>query len=120
MKLAAEWTNDCQGKKDYDGEILSISTRYWPRGGGFWVMNNEGPGRVSIQENDARPEIKPSAHSSLIVRHDGDNYSTLAEAEFEADTEGEVKAAVEAWAQVMMDKAVEALSNAFGGLKRKD
>ena len=30
LLLAAEWTDDCQGKKDYDGDVLAITTRCWP------------------------------------------------------------------------------------------
>ena len=37
MNVPAKWTDDCQGKKDYDGKILCLSTRYWPRGGGVTV-----------------------------------------------------------------------------------
>ena len=40
FKLVARWTDDCQGKKDFDGRLLSYSTRYWPasyRGSGIYI-----------------------------------------------------------------------------------
>jgi hypothetical protein len=62
MKLAAKWTNDCGGKKDYDGDILSVSTRYWPADGGFWIDKGDGLG---LRKNDVLS--KPSAKSSLLL-----------------------------------------------------
>ncbi len=58
MRLAAKWTNDCQGKKDYDGSIVRITTRYWPRGGGFTILR----GGVA-EEKDTRPDIRPAGDS---------------------------------------------------------
>ena len=87
MSIAIEWTNDCSGKKDYDGDVVRVSSRYWPRGGGFLVFGTNG-----LEDNDARPEIKPSAKSHILL---GDE--ELATAEFEGETEAEVKAQVEAW-----------------------
>jgi len=113
MKLESEWTDDCQGKKDYDGRILSISSRYYPRGGGFWLVNRNSGG-VTIEENEARPEIKPHAHSSLLVWTGDGDYAVLADKEFEAETEGEVKTMVEKWASEQYEKAVEILRKAFG------
>lgn len=124
LRLRARWTDDCQGKKDCDAPIVEISTRYWPRGGGFHLLNVQDGKVVSWEENEARPYIKPSAHSSLIIRHgavepgEEDLYAnadsfTLVEAEFEAETEEEVKAQVEKWAQEQMDKVVEILRGAF-------
>jgi len=34
-----KWTNDCQGKKDFDGPIVTLSSRYWPSGGGFSMLD---------------------------------------------------------------------------------
>lgn len=98
LKLQAEWTDDCQGKKDYDGNILSISTRYWPRRVGFWLAQNE-----------ARPDILPSARSALVLRHGSDDCTTLIEQEFEAETREEVQRQVEIWAQAQMDRVVNIL-----------
>lgn len=95
LKLSAKWTDDCQGKKDYDANIIELSTRYWPSGGGFTLLNaNTG----EWQENEDRPYIKPSAKANIIIRHGNNNYIDLATFEVEANTEEEVKAAVEKWA----------------------
>jgi hypothetical protein len=112
MKLSAQWTDDCQGKKDYDGPILSISTRYWPRGGSFLVFDSNNP-QLGMQGGESRPHIKPSATSSLVINHGEEDYLKLVTADFEAETEEEVKAAVEMWAQTQMDKAVMVLRAAF-------
>lgn len=106
MKLQAEWTDDCQGKKDYDGDILSISTRYWPRGGGFWLVEIRPDGSWG---DETRPHILPSAKSSLLLRHDDHDYTTLVEQEFEAETQEEVQRQVEEWAQAQMDRVVAIL-----------
>lgn len=111
MKLTAEWTDDCQGKKDYDGNILSISTRYWPANGGFHIFDRDHP-ELGFRPNEIMG--KPSAKSSLVINYGEEDYFTLAKAEFEADTEEAVKAAVEEWAQGQMDKAVAVLTAAFG------
>jgi hypothetical protein len=84
VQPAARWTSDCGGKQDYDGPLLSISTRYWPA----WKSADN----------------RPSAHASIIVKHglvteddEWGDYSTLAEVDVQADAEAEVKAQVEAW-----------------------
>jgi hypothetical protein len=114
IKLAAKWTNDCGGKKDYDGDILSVSTRYWPEDGGFWIGDEKG-----FRKNDILS--KPSAKCSLCfwdgsegTREDtGGAYSNLISADFEGDTFEEVAAKVEAWAQEQTDRAVAALRREF-------
>lgn len=79
----ATWTDDCQGKQDYDGRLLGISTRYWP---GRYQTNGW-----------------PSAKASIVLHHgepDSDGHGATTPwrvAEFEAPTEAEVKAQVEAW-----------------------
>ena len=112
--LSATWTDDCQGKKDYDGDILSISTRYWPgpAGGGTMAFDT-GTGEVSTIPYGP----KPSAKSSLILRYwhekGYEDYETLIEREFEGDTFEDVKAQVEAWAQEQMDEAAGLLRRSF-------
>lgn len=92
----AMWTDDCQGKKDYDGELLTISTRYWP-----------GPPRYGEM---------PSANSEIHLnigpkRESGGCYDwrVWREAEFQAPTEAEVKAQVEAWVTQQMADVVALL-----------
>jgi len=102
--LRAEWTHDCQGKQDYDADLVQLSTRYWPRGGGFWALNNG-----VIEDNDARPEIKPAATASILVQ--GEKWVS---ADFEGETEAEVKAQVEQWAAAQWARIAAALSNIEG------
>jgi|ERR1051326_527863 hypothetical protein len=116
LRLDAKWTDDCQGKKDYDGPILSISTRYWPRGGSALIFDSNRP-ELGLHKPD-RPDIKPSATSSLVINYsdaDGDSdYLKLIEKDFEAETQEEVQAQVEAWAQEQMDRTVTLLRKEFG------
>lgn len=93
-----EWTNDCQGKQDFDGEILSLSTRYWPQGGGFWAFD---PATGREESNEDRPEIRPSAKSSILLLG-----AEIASQDFEANTEAEVKAQVESWARGQIERIV--------------
>lgn len=116
FELAAQWTDDCQGKKDYDGPILSVSTRYWPRGGGFLAVYRQGD-NVTFEQNDARPEIRPSATSALMLHYGEDGSEEtidLIEQSFEAETFEEVAAAVQTWAQEQMNRATRALFAEFG------
>lgn len=103
-----EWTHDCQGKQDFDAACVSLSTRYWPRGGGYHYSQDSGR---TWEGNEARPEIKPSAKSGLFFRDE-----VLLEQEFEADTEEEVKQQVEAWARVHVTRLREAVLREFGKL----
>ena len=66
------WSPDCQGKWDYDGVILRVSSRYWP--------------------GNYRQDGRPSATSTIL-----DAEREVAKQDFVGDTEAEVKAAVEAW-----------------------
>lgn len=103
MKLAATWTPDCSGKQDYDGEIIVLSTRYWPRGGGFFVLRDG-----HLENNEARPEIKPSAKASIdlitLDEHGSRDHVEIVSKHFEAETEAEVKRQVEAWASECYEK----------------
>ncbi|HET6497261.1 MAG TPA: hypothetical protein VFH61_18085 [Thermoleophilia bacterium] len=101
--LQAEWTPDCNGKQDYDADLLRLSTRYWPRGGGYMVWFED-----RFEENEDRPEIKPSAHAALLLQD-----TELTSASFEAETEEEVKQLVEAWADEQWQIACLALRSAF-------
>lgn len=119
MKLEAEWKDDCQGKKDYDANLVRLSSRYWPRGGGFHTYDSDTREWCG---NESRPEIKPSAHASILLGpYTGDvddTGVTLAEAEFEAETEAEVKQQVEQWAQDQFERIVIALRAFYLELQR--
>lgn len=113
----AKWTDDCSGKKDFDARVLSISTRYWPRGGGFLYVGGGKGVRPSIED---RPDIKPSAKASLMLLIAGDRYIDIAEQYFEAETPEEVFAAVEVWATAQFNRAIAALSREFGDIATKE
>jgi hypothetical protein len=104
VTLTAEWEDDCQGKKDFDCEIIGLSTRYWPRGGGFHVLAGG-----KFEGNEARPEIKPSAKAHIQI----DGHSVL-EKEFEGETFEDVAAQVEAWGKNQHAKIVAAVCAALG------
>lgn len=113
-KPYARWTNDCQGKQDYDGRLISISTRYYPGpgGGGFLVFGDGQPMR-EVPYGD-----KPSAQASILLNHGpseegdgGGNYMVLASEEFSGETEAEVKAKVESWVALKMNWIVTALES---------
>lgn len=113
IEPCAAWSNDCQGKKDYDGRLLSISTRYWPgpSGGGAMLLDMD-----TGQCGTVAYGPKPSAHAAIHINHgapdepDGyGDYTALCEAEFSGDTEEEVKAKVEAWVKEKANAIVAAL-----------
>lgn len=112
-KVPAQWTDDCQGKKDYDGHLVSLSTRYWPRGGGFLLLRADG----GIEDNDARPEVRPSANATVYLGSTEDDYLddavVLAKQDFEADTQEEVQRQVEEWAAKQYGRIAEALLREF-------
>ena len=112
LKVCAEWTDDCCGKKDYDGRVLSVSTRYWPRGGGMLVVHNTG-GKVRIEDDSARPEIKPSARASIGFPTPDTDHLELIAKDFEADSFEEVKAQVETWVNEQVQRAYRALREEF-------
>jgi hypothetical protein len=110
----AKWTPDCQGKWGFDGRVISISTRYWPRCGGFHTLDS-ATGVFAPSDNSS---IKPSAKASILLNHGepdengyGD-YTTLVEQDFEFETEAEVKAAVETWVRVKVNRIARVLEEA--------
>lgn len=124
-KIAAQWSDDCNGKKDYDGPILSLSTRYWPRGGGFMVFDTANP-NLGLRDSADAYDTCPSAASSLlltIATGDDPEDTTdlfLAREEFEGETYEEVRQKVESWAQTQMDRVIKALVGEFGKPKTWD
>lgn len=89
--IEIKWTDDCFGKKDYDANLIKISSRYWPRGGSHLVFN-EG-GLISDGNSPERRGIKPAACSSLLF-----GGIELEEKWFDGDTPEEVFKMVEEWA----------------------
>lgn len=113
MKLEARWTDDCQGKKDYDGRILSISSRYWPPRGGYSIINR-GPDGTTIEDGPG-PGYHSATSSLCIWDEESEDgcHLDLATADYKGQTLEEVQGKVEAWAQEQMNKAVGALRVAF-------
>jgi len=115
LEPCAAWTPDCQGKQDYDGRVISISTRYWPgpSGGGSMVFDT-ATGAFSTVPYGARP----SAKAAIVLNHgEPDQYGygdsvELASQDFEAETEGEVKRLVEEWVR----EKVRAIAAALPGI----
>ena len=73
-----EWYDDCQGKKDYDGAIMQVFTRFWP--GGY-------------QKNglcSAKSDISVGGRELFMQEFEG--------------TESEVKADVEGWVEDRIDQ----------------
>lgn len=120
LKLDAQWTDDCCGKKDFDGDILSISTRYWPAGGGYMVLMNGPDGKI-FTESAAIDKSLPHAKSELILRHAKGEAIVLTEIDIEGSSFEEVAQKVEVWAKAEFEKLVRMLrqhyvfKNAFGG-----
>lgn len=113
MKLNIAWTSDCQGKKDYDGDVVAISTRYWP--GPVTVFDTSKPEKGLHEE----PGGQPRAHCSIVLLdgatdHEGTT-ETLAEMKFVGGSFREVSRQVEAWAQEQMDRIATALRAEFRG-----
>lgn len=101
LTVPATWTDDCQGKKDFDGSLVTLSTRYWPRGGSALVF--QGATFVSDGTDPERQRtIPPSAHATIYLGSTAngfyDDAVKLADAEFSGETEAEVKRLVEEWA----------------------
>jgi len=103
MKHEILWTNDCGGKKNYDGPLVSVSSRFWPQGGGFLIFNNG-----QFEDNETRPHIKPSANSTIYIGE-----KEVVSMDFEAETEKEVMDSVESWVQEQFEKIVSTLSKVF-------
>ena len=107
MKVKAQWTDDCNGKKDFDSEIVGLSSRYWPLGGGFREFDT-----VARKFIDLNLDIKPSASSEIYIATDEGDV-TLAVKEFEGGDFEDVSAQVEAWVQEQMNRIVGALKKEF-------
>lgn len=116
LKPYAIWTDDCQGKKDFDGPLIWISTRYWPgpEGGGSMLVEIRPGSDVKI--STLPYGSKPSAHSAIHLRlgpqeqdDGGGDYLIWREEEFWGDTEDAVKAQVEAWYSEQMNAVVALL-----------
>lgn len=102
-RTPAVWTDDCQGKKDFDGYVVILSTRYWP-------ANYSSKGLCSANCSFELQHGEP--YSAYDNKYTDDNI-TLIEKEFEAATEGDVKEQVELWASEKFNEIAELLINHF-------
>ncbi len=115
--VVARWTDDCQGKKDFDGSVVELSTRYWPgANSGYGVtllsMAHNGHVREELVPHGSRHH----AHTSIcLVRGTGGDLLTLAGEHFFGDSFDEVKLAVEAWAQRMVARVWRTVIAEFAG-----
>lgn len=98
MKSEIEWTDDCSGKKDYDGDIVAVSTRYWPK---RYQDNGKVSATSSIMLSDGCPD------------HNGETEDLISK-DFEGDTFAEVAIQVQGWVQEQMDRVEKALRAEFG------
>jgi hypothetical protein len=115
MIPCAVWTDDCQGKKSFDGPLISISTRFWPGPeGGASLVVDHAPGATRIGELPYGK--KPSAHVAIQLNvgpaANGGKAYTWQEIDIEGDTEAQVKAAVEKWVHDRMREIVFLLGGA--------
>lgn len=113
MKIDASWTNDCQGKQDYDGPILTLSTRYWPgpEGGAAMQVTAQG-GRVEISDAPWGPQ--PTATADILLHFSDEDCTPLRTQDFTGATEADVKAQVEAWADAQFAEIQTLLLAHFG------
>ena len=101
MKPSAKWTNDCQGKRNCDKDLVVLSTRYWPQGDDF-TISNAFTGEEVVPNN--LEKVKPSAESSIYIQDE-----LVLKCSFEGETEEDVKAQVERWANEQVQKIKKAV-----------
>ena len=112
IQTAARWTPDCQGKQNFDGPIVEVSTRYWPPGGGFSLFDAT---TGKWDDDEDRPEVLPEAKCSIVIRDEADRDRVLTSKKFTAATEHEVKRKVETWVQQQFDRITRSLGVEFEG-----
>lgn len=98
LKVPAGWAPDCQGKWDYDGRLVTLSTRYWPAN---YQQNGMCSAKSSIYLGSTQDAHLDDA-VPLIVK------------EFEAHTEAEVKRMVEVWVAEQYARIGGALATVLG------
>lgn len=119
LKLFANWTNDCSGKKDYDGRVLTVSTRYWPAGGSTLMFDPATP-ELGLHKFDDGSAC--SAKSSLLLWYkrkvdasdaEIEDYVILTEKDFEGSSFEAVASQVEQWAEEQYQNVVKWLLHNF-------
>jgi len=95
MELLIDWTDDCNGKKDYDGELVCISTRFWPSN---YQKNGSCSAKCHVMMMDGG---RSGESKDLIAQH------------FEGDSFDSVSSQVEEWAQTQADRVYKAILKEF-------
>lgn len=117
MKTTAKLTDDCCGKKDFDGEMLSVSSRYWPKGGSALAFDTSNPSAGLHHYDDGSA---CSANSKILFHYKKENgdqdYVVVAESGdyITGDSLEEVQAKIESWVQKTTDRIFRALTKEFG------
>jgi hypothetical protein len=103
--MIAEWKPDCCGKQSCDNEVACVDLRFYPRGGGFFTLSE---GSNELKGGETRQHIPPSATGVVWLGEE-----RIIEAEFDAETEAEVKSLAEAWAKEHLQRVVKAVKAEF-------
>lgn len=82
------WRHDCQGKQDYDGRLVEVSTRYWPP--------------------NYDPHGQHTAHSSILL-----GGMAVTDSNFTAPTMAKCKRQVEQWVASQIKIVETAIISAF-------
>jgi hypothetical protein len=85
-----EWRRDCQGKEDYDAELVSLSCRYYPA--------------------NYRADNKHSVNASIVC---GRAQHTFISREFSADTPADAKKLAEEWVRGQITFVAVTMTKAF-------
>lgn len=98
--VVAKWRDDCQGKKDYDGEVVVLSCRYWPGADseqGTMIVTRDHNGQVVIgtEPHGERHHV----HASICLVKAGGDFATLTHEHFYGNSFDEVRVATEGWAK---------------------
>lgn len=111
MQLQINWTDDCQGKKDYDGNLVAVSTRYWP--GTLTVFNTAEAEKGLHGIAGGNPSATCTIRLSDGYPYQNGETTDLISATFEEKTFEEVAKKVEDWAQKQADRVYQAVTKEF-------
>lgn len=90
-----EWTHDCQGKMDYDGTLVYVTSRTYPR----FYHAGDGP---------HHGKTLATGSSTFMI-----GYTEVLSKEFHAETQEEVNAAITVWVREHLGKIEAAVRSAL-------
>jgi hypothetical protein len=93
MKVPAEWSDDCGGKKNFDGDLVSVCVTCFPGGRGG--------------------SSTASASILLLQGNDEDDDVDLVRQEFTGQTQEEAQRQVEVWVQAKYEEIAKLLMDHF-------